>query len=566
MKKSGILVLGIHDGHNAGAALVRDGAVLAAINEERINNIKNYSGPPLESIRRVYRIAGVAPEETDLIAMVGLLRTHAPLREMPLHTRLYQRLTPYIHSHAFCTLLVKTLHRYRRMDELNTLFTELGISEREMFFVEHHLAHGASAYYNRPWDDGALVLTLDGAGDCLSSTVSIGEGNGIRRIASSTHFDSPSNNFYSEITGYFGLKRWEHEYKVMGLAPYGRPEFCIEQMRKLIRINPRRPLEFQNTSGKYLERIQPILRKRLAEQRFDNVAAACQQYYEELVSQWVQNAVRETGVHMIACAGGSFLNVKANKLLREMDEVTDAFFYPASDDGGTPVGAALEAYNRYCERESIDAARPPLADFYYGSEYGDGEIEAALKKTGWADKASRRDDIEGEVAGLLNDGKIIARFSGRDEWGPRALGNRSILADPRDMKVIRKINFAIKQRDFWMPFAPAILEERIDDYLVDGRLAPYMIEAFDTKEAAMDIIAGLHPFDMTARPQTVNEWNPGYRKIISEFQRLTGVGGVLNTSFNLHGFPIVGTPEVALDTLENSGLDGLCLGNWLVLK
>ncbi len=561
-----IFVLAIHDGHNSGAVLLKNGAVLAAINEERINNIKNYSGPPLESIRRVFRIAGVSPEAVTIIAMVGLLRTHAPLKEEPVHTRLYQKLTPYVHSHAFCNLLVKTLHPRRKMDELNALFRELGIGDREVFFVEHHLSHAACAYYNRPWDGDTLVLTLDGAGDCLSSTVSIGQNNTMKRIASSTHFDSPSNNFYSEITGFFGLKRWEHEYKVMGLAPYGRPEYCIDQMRDLIRVNPDKPLEFQNTSGRYLTGLQPLLRKKLAEQRFDNVAAACQQHYEEIVAQWVKNCIRETGIKKIACAGGSFLNVKANKLLREMEEVEDAFFYPASDDGGTPVGAALEAYNRYCEREAIEVIKAPMQDMYYGDEYDDSRMENAITEKGWRQKAVRYDNVEGEVASLLAGGKIIARFGGRDEWGPRALGNRSILADPRSMSVIRKINFAIKQRDFWMPFAPAVLEERADDYLVDARAAPYMIEAFDTKEAAMDIIAGLHPFDLTARPQTINSWNPSYRRIIEGFQDLTGVGGLLNTSFNLHGFPIVGTPEVALDTLAQSGLDGLCLGNWLVLK
>jgi carbamoyltransferase len=565
MKKD-VVVLGIHDGHNAGAALIKNGAVLAALNEERLNNIKNYSGPPLGAIKKVCQIAGIDASEIDIIAMVGLLRTHAPIKERPFHTRLYERLTPYIHSHAFCNLLVKTLHRYRKMDELNRLFREMGIAEREIFFVEHHQAHAACAFYSRPWEGKTLVLTLDGAGDCLCSTVSTGEGTGMKRIAASTHYDSPSNNFYSEITGYFGLKRWEHEYKVMGLAPYGRPEYCIDEMKKLVRINPRKPLEFQNICGAYLTQIQSRLRKRLAEQRFDNIAAACQTYFEELVSHWVRNCIEETGINKLACAGGSFLNVKANKLIREMDEVEDAFFYPASDDGGTPVGAALEAYYRYCERESIEAQRCEMADLYYGIEYDDEQIEKALQKTGWESKASRIKDIEGEVASLLQQGKIIARFSGRDEWGPRALGNRSILADPRDLRVIRKINFAIKQRDFWMPFAPAILEERMDDYLIDARPARYMIEAFDTKGAASQIIAGLHPYDMTARPQTVNDWNPSYRRILTEFQGLTGVGGVLNTSFNLHGYPIVGTPEVALETLEQSDLDGLAIGNWLVMK
>ena len=565
MKKD-VVVLGIHDGHNAGAALIKNGAVLAAINEERLNNIKNYSGPPLAAIRRVFQIAQLDPQAVDIIAIVGLLRTHAPLRERPFHTKVYERLTPYVHSHAFCHALVKVLHRFRKMDEFDKLFREMGIPDREIFFVEHHLAHAACAFYQRPWEDDTLVLTLDGAGDCLCSTVSIGKGFGMKRIASSTHYDSPSNNFYSEITGYFGLKRWEHEYKVMGLAPYGRPEYCIEEMRKLVRINARKPLEFQNTSGAYLTQVQSRLRKRLAEQRFDNIAAACQTYFEELVSRWVINCIRETGIRRLACAGGSFLNVKANKNIREIEEVEDIFCYPAADDGGTPVGGALEAYYRFCEREGIEAEKSESGALYYGAEYDDDYTQSILANTGWSTKASYPQDIEGEIAALIAGGKIIARFSGRDEWGPRSLGNRSILADPRDMRVIRNINFAIKQRDFWMPFAPSILEERIDDYLINARPARYMVEAFDTTDKADEIIAGLHPYDRTARPQTVNDWNPSYRKTLEEFQRITGVGGILNTSFNIHGYPIVGTPEIALWTLEQSGLDGLAIGNWLVMK
>jgi carbamoyltransferase len=337
-------------------------------------------------------------------------------------------------------------------------------------------------------------------------------------------------------------------------------------MRNLVRINPNKQLEFQNTSGAYFSQIQPILRKKLKEQRFDNIAAACQVYFEELVAQWVKNCIRETGIRKLACAGGAFLNVKANKVIREMEEVDDVFFYPAPDDGGMPVGAALEAYYRFCDREGVAPRRSKLSDIYYGAEYDDDYIKYALEKNGWLAKASHIQDIEGDVAELVSRGKIIARFAGRDEWGPRALGNRSILADPRDLRVIRKINFAIKFRDFWMPFAPSILEERAADYLLEYKPSPYMIEAFDTTDKAQEIIAGLHPMDQTARPQTVNEWNPGYRRLIAGFHHITGVGGVLNTSFNLHGYPIVGTPEIALNTLNNSDLDGLAIGNWLILK
>jgi len=562
-----VTVLGIHDGHGAGAALVRDGEVVAAIQEERLTNIKNFSGVPALAIPEVFRIAGVDPSEVNVIAIGCLVRVTAPIKEEETwRVRLFKKAAPLLRSHTVTNLLISSFHRFRRMDDLKAIFEQLGIGDKEIVFVEHHTSHAACAYYQRLWEDETLVLTLDGAGDGISATVNVGRGFGMERIASTTYYDSPGNNLYSEITGYLGLKRWEHEYKVMGMAPYGRPEYCMDQMRRIVRINPQRPLEFQNTIGAYSTEVQRKLQRLLAGQRFDNIAAACQQYFEELVTQWVRNAIRATGLHKIACAGGMFLNVKANKLIREMPEVEEAFFYPAADDGGTPVGAALEAYYRYCEREGIEPRRVPLADLYYGREWSDEEIEEVLCESGWRDRAEQVEDIEDVIADLVTRGKIIARFHGRDEWGPRALGNRSIIADPRDLRIIRRINFAIKHRDFWMPFAPSILEESMDAYLVEARPARYMIEAFDTTRRAEEIAAGLHPFDRTARPQTVNGWEPGWKRIVEKFQERTGVGGILNTSFNLHGYPIVGSPQVALWTLENSALDGLAIGNWLVLR
>lgn len=560
-----ITVLGINDGHNAGAALVRNGKVLAALQEERLRNIKNYSGTPGMAIQKVFEIAKLSPQEVDIIAIVSLNRVYAPLAEEPLKVKLFEKLSPLVHSHSFSKLYVGILHKFRPMKELKKIFSELGIADKETVFIEHHKAHAALAYYQSPFND-ALVLTLDGAGDGFCATVNVGSGYGIRRIASTTYYDSPGNSFYSEITGYLGMKRWEHEYKVMGLAPYGRPEYCVREMEKIIRINPSSPLEFQNTIGACGTQVQKKLRKLLAGQRFDNVAAAAQKHFENLVTRWVKNAVEAAGIHSIACSGGSFLNVKANKLIREMQEVESAFFAPASDDGGTPVGAALKAYYQFCKREGIKPEKHELSDLYYGAEYSDEQIEHALKEKNLLHKAQRFDDLESEIAGFLTSGKIVARFTGRDEWGPRALGNRSILADPRDLRVVRRLNMAIKMRDFWMPFAPSILESRMSEYLIDAKPARYMIEAFDATEKAEEIIAALHPYDRTARPQTVNEWNPSYRRILEEFESITGIGGVLNTSFNLHGFPIVGTPETAVDTFENSGLDALAIGSYLLVK
>ena len=567
MSRNKVTVLGVNDGHDSGAALIRNGKVVAAVQEERLNSIKHYSGVPELSIPEVFRIAKIHPSEVDLVALVSLNRVYAPTKERPLKVRFFERISPLVHSHRFSKLYVKVLHRFRDTKKLKKIFEKLGIVDKETVFIEHHLAHASAAYRSCPWshNEPILIFTADGMGDGFSSTVSIGDRGDINRIAASTYYDSLGNAFYSEITRYLGLKPWDHEYKVMGLAPYGKAEYCLDQMRKIIRISRGNPLEFENTIGAYGEFMQQKLRRILANQRFDNIAAAAQKWLEEVMMEWVKNAIEETDVHKIACGGGMFLNVKANKKIVEMPEVVAAFFYPAAGDAGTPVGAALQAYYEYCVREGMKPEKAALTDVYYGPSYDDEEIRGVLEKTGWIEKAEYIDEIDVIVGEEVAKGSIIARFDGRLEWGPRALGNRSILADARDPMVVRKINFAIKHRDFWMPFSPTILEEQMQEYLISPRPAPYMILAFDTAEKREEIIAALHPYDQTCRPQTLNQnWNGRYRKTLETFYDISGVGGFLNTSFNLHGYPIVCTPEQAIWTLENSNLDGLALGNYFI--
>jgi carbamoyltransferase len=577
MTKRNIIVLGINDGHDAGAALVKNGLVIAAVQEERLNNIKHFAGIPERSMLEVFRISKVDPSEVNLICLVSFDPPGIENLDS-FSAKALMGLSPLLHSDIYIKYYTNYKRKNRTFVHLKHIFERLKLLDTETTIIEHQTAHAACAYRTSPWDyndkDGSiLVITADGSGDGLSSTVNIGRNGHIQRIEFSSYYDSVGNAFYTEITRFLGLKPWDHEYKVMGLAPYGKSEHCIEEMRKIIRIDPHNPLRFQNTLGAIKSStIQRRLRKLLLNQRFDNIAAAAQQHFEDLMKKWIQNAIKSSCIHKVACAGGLFLNVKANKILADLEEVDDIFFHPAPDDEGTPVGAALQGYYEYCIREGVSPEHTPFAEIYYGPSYSNDEIKEILvadsNKNGKKWKYDYYDDIDGTTGELLVKGNILARCSGAAEWGPRALGNRSIMADPRDTRIVHKINFAIKQRDFWMPFAPSMLDERKADYLVEPEYAPYMIMAFDsTLEGGDKIPATIHPFDRTCRPQTVRrEWNQNYYRIIKTFESYTAVGAILNTSFNLHGYPMVGTPLTALWTLQNSKLDGLVIGNYLVTK
>lgn len=567
-----VTILGIYDGHDSGAAVVRNGVVLAAVSEERLRVIKHYAGVPSEAIRSVLHTAKVDPTGIDAVALAGtwLFRSYPTGKEgradVSFKVYLYEKLSPYLSSRFFTNMQVKIFSRFREFKELRKVLGSFGLADKEIIFVEHHLAHAACAYRSCPFDDDTLILTCDGDGDGVSSTVSTGRNGEIERIAYSTYYHSVCNALYSEATAYLGMKRWDHEYKVMGLAPYGDPKYCMNVMKRIIKIDDNNPLVFKNTSGACGTQVYNKLRKWLDGARFDNIAAATQIHYENLLSSWVRNSIKATGIRKIACAGGGFLNVKANKTIRETPEVEKAFFYPAAGDEGLAVGAALQAYHEFCKRDGVKPNRHVLRDLYYGSCFSDDDISRSLRQSGLTN-ISKFDDPTDEVLKYLLQGKVVGWFNGRMEFGPRALGCRSILADPRYPEVKRRLNSQIKMRDWFMPFAPSIIEEAAEDYTVNYCYAPYMILAFDTTERWREIQAAAHPQDLTIRPQVVRkEWNPKYWKVIEAFRSKTGVGAVLNTSFNLHGYPIVGTPEQALWTFENSKLDVLVLGNYVLSR
>ena len=525
---------------------------------------RSFAGVPTESVREVLRRTGVKPGEIDLVAIGCHIRTTAPTREK-------KRIYSVLH-------LLSSLGRYEWSTDLGRWLLPKFSNRQGLFdFLEsegiraphitldHHSTHAACAFYHRPWKEDSLVLTLDGAGDGLCATVWKGSGHEMNLIARTPKYHSIAAELYSNITAHLGMRPYEHEYKIMGMAPYGQAEYCIDKLDDMFEV---RGLKFRNRTGRSHGRMRNLLHRRLRGQRFDNISAACQEVFEKLVVQWTRNAIAHTGLHRVCAAGGAFLNVKANKLIRELPEVEDLYVYPASDDGGSSSGAAILGYLHQCKVQGKIPELDLPRHMYQGLSFSDEECFAAIKDH--PDLEYRRmENAAEEVADLLAARYIVGRFAGGEEWGPRALGNRSIMADPRDMGIIRKLNFAIKHRDFWMPFAASVLEEDRDTYIRNcSGHAYYMIEAFDTKQPEGEqIVAGTHPFDKTVRPQLVNELNPDYRDIIRAFKRRTGVGAILNTSFNLHGFPIVGTPQIAVHTLLNSDLDVLVFNTaWMVWR
>lgn len=568
-----MIILGIHDGHNSGATLLVDGKIVAAVCEERLSRRKNELGYPKQSIEEVLKIAGFSSVDLDQVVYASnFMHTADHLENAAEWYR--AGFDDQVREARRDKSYLQAVFEKRRNERIAQAVEQLGVPEAKVSFVEHHLAHGAAAYYGAPFDldEPILIMTCDGAGDGLSATVSIGKGTSIERIAQTPRAAS-LGKVYSRVTYALGLTPWEHEYKVMGLAPYAERKYG-EEVRDILKQHltlSEDGLSFALVGELQSSYIYEFLRDRLERKRFDAVAAGVQMFTEELLLQWVRNAVRHTGIRKVVFGGGVFMNVKANQAIAELAEVEDVFVFPSCGDESLSFGAAWIEYARLAG-DVAAKNRGPLRDLYLGREFDDDTIAAAIETAIAGSECTfiKCDGIEEHVASLLADNKVVARFAGRMEWGARALGNRSILATPREWPNVEKINSMIKMRDFWMPFAPSMLAEESDRYLNNPKhlTSPFMMQAFDTRrETVSEIGAATHPRDKTARAQFVQrDVNPSYWSLIKAFELKTGTACVLNTSFNLHGYPLVNTPEDALYVFLNSGLDYLAIGNYLVAK
>jgi carbamoyltransferase len=415
-------------------------------------------------------------------------------------------------------------------------------------------------------DPDALVITVDGAGDSLCATVSIPDGAGtLKRLATIDEKHSVGN-LWAVMTALMGMVPMEHEYKLMGMAPYatGRQAEIAKQLFADA---------FQLDGGEWsLASGAPDMmfsyeywRKKLEFTRFDYVCAGLQSFTEEFLTEWVRHWLKTTGRSKVRLSGGVFMNVKLNKCIGELPEVTEMFVFPSCGDETNSMGAAWAFLAERGQAESIE----PLRSMYLGPEPTRDDYDRAAKRAeglGW--QVTTPSDMADAVSQLLADGEIVARMSGREEFGARSLGNRAILADPTRSNVTRVLNRAIKSRDFWMPFAPSVMVGHADRYIDNpkGFVAPYMILAFDSLNTA-EVQAACHPEDRTIRPQVVSsESNPEYHRLLERFHERTGRGAILNTSFNLHGEPIVSSADDAIDVMQRSGLIHRALGPFLISK
>jgi carbamoyltransferase len=570
-------VLGIHDGHNAAAALLDKGRIVAAVQEERLTATKNQGGIPVKAIADLLSITDTPSSAIEKVALNGKYMTYD-------HWESEQLLGEYEQFRGLIARMKQPLKRtmvdefYQRgkAQQRAHQFAQVGFQNGNLAPVVHHTAHAAAAYYGSGWQGKVLVLTCDGGGDRLSASVNIGENGHMLQVASIPEDDS-IGHLYSMTTYHMGMMPLEHEYKVMGLAPYvGDQNKANEEARlfaDLFEFDAKNPMIWRRRKGvPPMFSAYDLIRKLLYRRRFDLLAAGLQRFIEQFLIQWVRNCIRETGIRRVACSGGVFMNVKANKEILALPEVDELFVFPSCGDESNSIGAAYWVYAQGCLKAGRFPNIEPIQAIYWGGEFDNGEAETALKEF----KAQSRfcykyvEDIEQLTAETIARGAVVARAKGRMEFGARSLGNRSILARADDPQVVRVINDMIKNRDFWMPFAPAVLAERASDYYVKLKPmpAPYMIIAFDSlPESRGRHSACQHPYDHTVRPQEVTEsWNPDFYRLIKYYEQITGEGIILNTSFNLHGYPIVYQPAEAIDVFDRSGLQYLALGNWWVWK
>jgi len=568
-------VLGISDGLTSGAALIEAGTIRYAINEERLIRVKMATGFPRESIRHVLEDTHTRPEDIDAIA-VAMVNDYFRERAVPFQgwflgdqpilkemlLRASSQLSSTVGAKPFFQRSyydLKFLLGGIRRDALKRLLRREWGFTCPIKFIDHHLAHASSAYFTSGLDQ-ATVITMDGAGDNSSSRVYYARAGQLQKFCNVDSFNS-LGNYYGYITHLCGFKAHRHEGKITGLAAYGKPRYS-DILRRFIAF------ENGTTVNKgrvfYWSAIKALKNALPPSFKPEDLAASMQQVLEEIACDYIKYWIRQTGCDSLALAGGVFANVKLNQRIHELKEVRTIYIHPGMGDEGLAVGAALLLNTRKGSHDT--ATQNELLDVYLGPEYSETEIVQTLAREGLAFEHSKQ--VERRVAHLLAEGYVIARFAGRMEYGPRALGNRSILYQATDASVNHWLNKRLERTEF-MPFAPVTLAEHADRAYTDldgaRQSARFMTITVNCTDWMRKHCPAVVHVDGTARPQLIEHVsNPSYYKILEEYRQLTGLPTLINTSFNMHEEPIVCSPEDAIRAFLQGRLDYLAIGNFLL--
>jgi carbamoyltransferase len=546
--------------HDSSACIVRDGELLFAVAEERISRIKHDAGFPRRAIRACLDFAKVRADQLDFVCQGW----PAPHRVFTTDLKCFLRgqyPATYLNVLNSARLYASMAHQNGGFRTFTNYFGQTRAKKR---FVDHHLAHAISAYSYSGLDNAAVVV-MDGRGAWEASSIWYGHGGRLDHVLT-IPWPNSLGLFYAQFTQYLGFVPNSDEWKVMGLAPYGNPGVNLNEFISLnhesYRVNSQLLLDRSNGTSAIAKRLGPERRPESEiDESFKNVAFAVQDACEVAMLALVKLATQKTNCRNVCLAGGVALNSKANGKIQASGMVDNIFVQPAASDDGVALGAVLAPYLDNGGRLPMR----PLRHAYLGPEFSDAEIEKALRT--YKLRAVKLDNVATTTADLLAAGKIIGWFQGRMEFGPRALGGRSILADPRDPEMNAKVNNAVKFREWWRPFAPSMLKEVAGEYLEYACDSPFMILANPVRPEKRDIIPSVTHVDGSARPQTVEkDINPLYWNLINEFGKRTGIPVVMNTSFNLRGEAIVNTPTDAVRTFFSSGMDALVIGSYLVEK
>ena len=579
-------ILGINAYHaNASAAIVCDGQLIAAVEEERFNRVKYAAGFPTQAIRYCLKEAGLTLAEID----------HIAVPRNP-YARLATKIFYALRMPSFARERAKVLVKFQGIPVALAQTFDFDPKKITAKFhrIEHHQAHLASSFYCSPFERAAL-LSADGLGDFASTMWGTGTGSRMK-IDGVVAFPHSLGLFYSAITQYLGFLKFGDEYKVMGLAAYGQPE-QLEAFRDIVRFEPgsnnhafklglgyfshqrtgpemswaeagKTPTLGKLFSEALERRLGPArVPEQALEQRHRNLATSLQARLEEVYLGMLKNLAERTGLKAVCLAGGVAFNCLANGKIFDATPFEKIYVHPAAGDGGLAVGAAF-----YVWHQILGKPRSFVMDHaYWGPQYSREEIRRAIESNGLAQNGCAiaelpEQELTKRSAAIIENGKILGWFQGRAEWGPRALGNRSIVADPRrpDMKEI--LNRRIKHREIFRPFAPSVLAEATGEYFEKSYPSPFMTLAYPVRPERRGKIPAPTHVDGTGRLQTVTrEANPRYHALISAFRDLTGVPVVLNTSFN-DNEPIVCRPEEAIDCFQRTQMDALVLGDFFITR